>query len=38
MSSSFITGSFENVQIGSGTIENKGNVDTHMTIEIRGCN
>lgn len=36
MSSSFITGSFENVQIGSGTIENKGNVDTHMTIEIRG--
>lgn len=36
MSSSFITGSFENVQIGSGTIENKGNVDTHMTIEIGG--
>lgn len=36
MSSSFITGSFENVQIGSGTIENKGNVDTHMIIEIGG--
>ena len=36
MSSPFITGSFENVQIGSGTIKNKGNVDTHMTIEIRG--
>ena len=36
MSSPFITGSFENVQIGSGTIENKGNTDTHMIIEING--
>ncbi len=36
MSSPFITGSFENVQIGSGAIENKGNVDAHMIIEIRG--
>ena len=36
MSSPFITGSFENIQIGSGTIENKGNVDTHMVIEIGG--
>ena len=36
MSSPFIEGSFENVQIGSGTIENKGNVDTHIVIEIGG--
>lgn len=36
MSSPFITGSFENIQIGSGTIENKGNTDTHMIIEIGG--
>lgn len=36
MSSPFITGSFENIQIGSGTIENKGNIDAHMIIEIGG--
>lgn len=36
MSSPFITGSFENIQIGDGTIENKGNIDAHMIIEISG--
>lgn len=36
MSSPFITGSFENIQIGNGTIENEGNIDTHIIIEISG--
>jgi len=36
MSSPFVIGSFENMQIGKGTIENKGNIDTHVIIEISG--
>lgn len=36
ISSPFIEGSFENTQIGSGTVENIGNIDARFTIAIYG--